>query len=77
MFFHRDHHVPCVIVAFLQSVKLARIATASTIIPIPPNHCNKDLQISTPSVKFSKLGITVDPVVVIPLIASKKASVKC
>ena len=43
--------------------------------PIPPNHCNRDLQINIPSGKLSRLEITVDPVVVIPLTDSKKASV--
>ena len=52
------------------------MASAKTIIPIPPNHCNKDLQINIPSLRLSKLVITVAPVVVMPLIDSKKASVK-
>ena len=43
--------------------------------PIPPNHWRRDLQINIPSDKFSKLLITVAPVVVIPLTDSKKASV--
>tara|TARA_B100001287_G_C22232891_1_gene322326 strand:+ start:153 stop:485 length:333 start_codon:yes stop_codon:yes gene_type:complete len=54
---------------------VGNIAIASTIIPIPPNHCKRDLQIKIPSERFSKLEITVDPVVVIPLTDSKKASV--
>ena len=45
------------------------------IIPIPPNHCRSDLQIKIPSDKSSRLYITVEPVVVIPLTDSKKASV--
>ena len=56
--------------------RVGSIAIASTIIPIPPNHCNNDLQIRIPSDKLSNLDITVDPVVVIPLTDSKKASVK-
>ena len=36
--------------------KVGSIATASTIIPIPPNHCNNDRQTSVPSDKISKLG---------------------
>ena len=55
--------------------KVGKIAIARTIIPIPPNHCSRDLQINIPSDKFSKLLITVAPVVVIPLTDSKKASV--
>ena len=35
--------------------KVGRIAIASTIIPIPPNHCNNDRQISIPSDKLSNL----------------------
>ena len=55
--------------------KVGNIAIARTIIPIPPNHWRRDLQINIPSDKFSKLLITVAPVVVIPLTDSKKASV--
>ena len=43
---------------------------------MPPNHCNNDRQTSIPSDKISNFGIAVEPVVVIPLTASKKASVK-
>ena len=53
----------------------AELKFARTIIPIPPNHWSSDLQINIPSDKFSKLLITVAPVVVIPLTDSKKASV--
>ena len=53
--------------------RVGNIAKANTIIPIPPNHCNRALQISIPSERFSILVITVEPVVVIPLIVSKKA----
>ena len=56
--------------------RVGKIAIANTIIPIPPNHWRSDLQINIPSDKSSKLEITVDPVVVIPLTDSKKASVK-
>ena len=54
---------------------VGKIAIASTIIPIPPNHCNRALHINIPSVNESKFDITVAPVVVIPLTDSKKASV--
>ena len=43
---------------------------------MPPSHCNKDRQINRPSVIASKSVIMVDPVVVIPDIDSKIASVK-
>ena len=43
---------------------------------MPPNHCKRERQIKIPSDKLSKLEITVDPVVVIPLTDSKKAFVK-
>ena len=43
---------------------------------MPPNHCKRERQIKIPSDKLSKLDITVDPVVVIPLTDSKKAFVK-
>ena len=49
---------------------------AITIIPIPPSHCNKDLQINTPLDANSTVGKIVDQVVVIPDTLSKKASVK-
>ena len=56
--------------------KVGRIANAKTIIPIPPNHCKKARQIKIPSDKLSNWTMTVEPVVVMPLIDSKKASVK-
>ena len=52
------------------------MAIAITIIPIPPIHCNNDLQSKIPLGKLSKPDITVDPVVVVPDIDSNKASVK-
>tara|TARA_B100001564_G_scaffold47741_1_gene34886 strand:- start:5 stop:274 length:270 start_codon:yes stop_codon:yes gene_type:complete len=48
---------------------------AITIIPIPPNHCKIALHNRIPLGAFSKLDMIVDPVVVIPDILSKKASV--
>ena len=51
-------------------------ARAITIIPIPPNHWRSDRQSNKPGGAVSKLTITVAPVVVIPDIASKNASVK-
>ena len=44
---------------------------AITIIPIPPSHCKMALQIRILFGALSKLVIIVDPVVVIPDIASK------
>jgi len=49
---------------------------AITIIPIPPNHWSNALHNKIPLGIFSKFGIIVDPVVVIPDILSKKALVK-
>ena len=46
---------------------------AITIIPIPPNHCSKDLQTKIPLDAFSTSGKIVDPVVVIPDTLSKKS----
>jgi hypothetical protein len=46
-----------------------------TIIPIPPSHCRIALHNNIPLGVFSKSEIIVDPVVVIPDILSKKASV--
>ena len=48
---------------------------AITITPIPPNHCKIALQIRISLGALSKLTIIVDPVVVIPDILSKKASI--
>ena len=48
---------------------------AITIIPIPPSHWRIALQKRIPFGIFSKFGIMVDPVVVIPDILSKKALV--
>ncbi len=53
-----------------------KIAIAITMMPIPPSHCNIARQISIPGGAWSSPVITVDPVVVKPDIASKKASVK-
>ena len=49
-----------------------RIVIAITIIPIPPSHCNKDLQTNVPFDAFSTSGKIVDPVVVIPETLSKR-----
>jgi hypothetical protein len=48
---------------------------AITIIPIPPSHCRIALHNNIPLGVFSKFEIIVEPVVVIPDILSKKASV--
>ena len=55
---------------------MGKIDNAKSIIPIPPNHCNKDLHKSMPFGKLSNPVMTVAPVVVTPLIDSKKAFVK-
>ena len=54
---------------------IGRIATASTIIPMPPSQFIMWRQKFSEGAKVSKLEITVAPVVVSPLMASKKASV--
>ncbi len=47
---------------------------ATTMMPMPPNHCSIERQSSSPSGSASSPENTVEPVVVIPDIASKKAS---
>ena len=42
---------------------------------MPPNHCNKALQSKIPLGSSSRLFKIVEPVVVIPLMDSKRASV--
>ena len=49
---------------------------AITIIPIPPSHCIRALHNKILFGALSKFEITVDPVVVIPDILSKKESLK-
>ena len=49
---------------------------AITTIPIPPSHCRRDRQISIAFGALFKSCIIVDPVVVIPDMLSKKASLK-
>ena len=56
--------------------KRGKTVVAITIIPIPPSHCIIALQIKMLFGDESKSKITVDPVVVIPDILSKKASLK-
>ena len=51
-----------------------RNTIATTMIPMPPNHCSNPRQSSIPRGKVSSPPKTVDPVVVNPLIASKTAS---
>ena len=53
-----------------------KILKAITIIPTPPNHCNKALQIKMPSDLLLIFWITEEPVVVTPDIDSKNESVK-
>ena len=54
---------------------MGRIETAMTTTPRPPSHCSMERHIRTPGGWSSSPLITVAPVVVMPLIASKKASV--
>ena len=49
---------------------------AITIIPMPPIHCNNERQIKIPWGRLSRPDNIVEPVVVMPDIDSKKASVK-
>ncbi len=51
-----------------------RNTIATTTIPTPPNHCSMPRHKSTPCDMSSSPTITVDPVVVMPDIASKYAS---
>ena len=52
-----------------------KIVIAITITPIPPNHCKIDLHIRILFGVSSKLVIIVEPVVVMPDMLSKKASI--
>jgi hypothetical protein len=56
------------------TLNIGSIAIAITIIPTPPNHCNNARQSRIPGGALFKPIITVDPVVVMPDIDSKKAS---
>ena len=62
----------CIPPTFIIGIKVIAI----TIIPIPPSHCNIALHNKIPLGIFSKFGMIVEPVVVIPDILSKKAFVK-
>ena len=55
---------------------MGKIATANTIIPIPPSHCISIRKNIKERGNVSKLLKTLDPVVVNPEIASYMASVK-
>ena len=61
----------CIPPTFIIGIRVIAI----TIIPIPPNHCKIALHKRIPLGAFSKLDIIVEPVVVIPDMLSKKASV--
>ena len=61
----------CIPPIFISGIKVIAI----TMIPIPPNHWSIPLHSNIPWVVSFKLVIIVDPVVVIPDILSKKASV--
>ena len=49
--------------------------TAITMIPMPPSHCSSDRHSSSPGGVVSRPEITVEPVVVMPDMLSKNASV--
>ena len=57
-------------------LSMGKIAIAVTIIPTPPIHCKMARHNKIPLLTSSSPVITVDPVVVIPDTASKRASVK-
>ena len=57
------------------TLRIGRTATAITMIPIPPSHCRIARQSNMPRGALSRSDMTVEPVVVKPDIASKKASV--
>ena len=52
-----------------------RIATAMPMKPMPPSQCSIERQMSRPGEAASRPVSTVEPVVVIPDMVSKKASV--
>ncbi|MNF04117.1 hypothetical protein D3C80_2035630 [compost metagenome] len=52
-----------------------RIATAMPMKPIPPSHCSSERQINSPGEALSRPVSMVEPVVVMPDMVSKKASV--
>ncbi|MNN23301.1 hypothetical protein D3C81_1366940 [compost metagenome] len=52
-----------------------RIATAMPIKPMPPNQCSMERHINKPGDAVSRPVSTVEPVVVMPDIVSKNASV--
>ena len=54
---------------------MGRMATASTMMPMPPNQFIMCRQKLSEGARVSRLDMTVAPVVVRPLMASKKASV--
>ena len=61
---------------FPLTLKTGNTAIAKTTKPTPPNHWSIALHNNIPGVQLSKPIITVEPVVVIPDMDSKKESVK-
>ena len=57
-------------------LSMGRTAIAMTMMPMPPSHCSKARHSKIPFGAVSSVVITVEPVVVMPDIASKKESVK-
>ena len=58
------------------TLSCGRMATAMTMMPIPPNHCSKARHRRMPGAARSRSVSTVAPVVVIPDMDSNTASVK-
>ncbi len=57
------------------TLSIGNMATAMTMMPMPPNHCSCARHSRTPGGAVSSPLITVEPVVVSPDMVSKKASV--
>ena len=57
------------------TLSMGMTAMAMTMMPTPPSHCRSARHISIPGGAWSSPVITVEPVVVSPDMASKKASV--
>ena len=71
-----DHHAPYVIIAFLQSARLAVLQQQVQLFQFLQTTVIMIAKQVFLLINYLNFSITVDPVVVIPLTASKKASVK-
>ena len=58
------------------TLSIGKMATAMTMIPMPPTHCSSARHIRMPGGALSRPTMTVEPVVVRPDMASNTASVK-